>query len=186
MSARAGFAVLGSMPMKTRAFIISLFMIVLAPMALAADGLRALQSLKDARTLDVSAKQFDAASVKDKPVVVAFFTSWCPPCTNEFDEMAKVQAAIADRSVTFIGINLFEAWGGEKDAARMARFIARTRPDFALIEGSPEISAAFGTINRIPTVAVFGADGRETWRFVHERGAAKTYATGDEIIKALQ
>ena len=44
------------MPMKTRAFIISLFMIVLAPVALAADGLRALQSLKDARTLDVSAK----------------------------------------------------------------------------------------------------------------------------------
>jgi len=172
--------------MKTRAFIISLFMIVLAPVALAADGLRALQSLKDARTLDVSAKQFDAASVHGRPVVVAFFASWCPPCINEFEEMAKVQSSIGNRPVTFIGINLFEAWGGEKDLPRMARFIARTSPEFALVEGSPEISAAFGTIDRIPTVAVFGSDGRETWRFVHERGAIKTHATAEEIIKALQ
>ncbi len=172
--------------MKTRAFIISLFMIVLAPMALAADGLRALQSLKDARTLDVSAKQFDAASVHGRPVVVAFFASWCPPCINEFDEMAKVQAAIGDKQVTFIGINLFEVWGSEKDPARMTRFIARTRPNFALVDGDPEISAAFGTIDRIPTVVVFGADGGETWRFVHERGAVKTHATADEIMKALQ
>lgn len=172
--------------MKTRAFIISLFMVVLAPVALAADGLRALQSLKDARTLDVSAKDFEPASVKGKPVVVAFFASWCPPCTNEFDEMAKVRAAIGDRPVTFIGINLFEAWGGEKNPARMARFIARTSPNFALVEGNSEISAAFGTIDRIPTTVVFGADGDETWRFVHERGAVKTHATADEIMKALQ
>ena len=174
------------MPMKTRAFIISLLMFVLAPVALAADGLRALQSLKDARTLDVSAKQFDPASVHGRPVVVAFFASWCPPCIDEFEEMAKVQSSIGDRQVTFVGINLFEAWGGEKDPARMARFIVRTRPNFALVEGDHKISAAFGTIDRIPTVVVFDADGGETWRFVHERGAAKTYATADEIMKALQ
>lgn len=186
MSARTEFAVLGSMPMKTRAFVISLIMIMLAPVALAADGLRALQSLKDARTLVVSAKPFEPASVQDKPVVVAFFASWCPPCTSEFDEMAKVQTAIGDRPVAFIGVNVFEAWGGAKDPARMARFIARTRPEFALIEGGPDISAAFGTIDRIPTVVVFSSDGRETWRFVHERGASKTHATADEIMKALQ
>ncbi len=174
------------MSMKTRAFIISLLMFVLAPVALAADGLRALQSLKDARTLDVSAQQFDAESVTGRPVVVAFFASWCPPCTNEFDEMAKVQASVGDRPVTFIGVNLFEAWGGKKDPARMARFIARTKPGFPLIEGSPEISAAFGTIDRIPTMVVFGANGEENWRFVHERGATKTHATAEEIISALQ
>lgn len=172
--------------MKTRAFIISLLMFVLAPVALAADSFRALQSLKDARSLDVSAKQFDPASVQGRPVVVAFFASWCPPCIDEFEEMAKVQSSIGDRQVTFIGINMFEAWGGEKDPARMARFIARTRPNFALVDGDPEISAAFGTIDRIPTVVVFGAAGHETWRFVHERGAVKTHATADEIIEALQ
>ena len=172
--------------MKSRAFLICLGMLLSAPMALAGEGLRALQSLKNARTLDVSAKLFNSSSVEGKPVVVAFFASWCPPCTNEFDEMARVQKAVGDKPVTFIGINLFEAWGGVKDPARMARFIARTRPDFALVEGNPEISAAFGTIDRIPTMTVFGSDGREIWRFVHERGAAKTHATAEEIIKALE
>jgi hypothetical protein len=68
----------------------------------------------------------------------------------------------------------------------MARFIARTRPKFALIEGNEEISAAFGTIDRIPTMTVFGADGRENWRFVHKRGASKTHATAEEILRALE
>lgn len=172
--------------MKTRAFIISLLMFVLAPVALAADSLRALQSLKDARTLDVSAKQFDPASVQGRPVVVAFFASWCPPCIDEFEEMAKVQSSIGDKEVTFVGINLFEAWGGEKDPARMARFIDRTRPNFALVEGDHNISVAFGSIDRIPTMVVFSADGDETWRFVHERGATKTHAIADEIMQALQ
>lgn len=172
--------------MRSRVFIICLAMALSVPMVLADDGLRALKSLKNARTLDVSAKPFDAASVQGRPVVVAFFASWCPPCTNEFDEMAKVQKSFRDRPVTFLGINLFEAWGGKKDPVRMARFIARTRPDFALIEGNQEISAAFGTIDRIPTMTVFGADGREVWRFVHERGASKTHATAAEIINALK
>ena len=172
--------------MKTRSFIVSLLMIVLAPVALAAQELRALHSLKEARTLDVSAKPFDPQSVQGRPVVVAFFASWCPPCTNEFDEMSKVRASIGDRPVTFVGVNLFEAWGGKKDPARMARFIARTRPAFPLIEGSAEISAAFGTVDRIPTMVVFGPDGRESWRFVHERGASKTHATAAEIIAALK
>ena len=100
--------------------------------------------------------------------------------------MTRVQQAIGARPVTFVGINLFEAWGGAKDPARMARFIARTRPNFALIEGNEEISAAFGTIDRIPTMTVFGAEGREVWRFVHERGASKTHATAEEILRALE
>ena len=100
--------------------------------------------------------------------------------------MAKAKKAIGTRPVTFVGINLFEAWGGVKDPARMARFIARTTPDFALIEGDGGISAAFGSIDRIPTMTVFGADGREVWRFVHERGASKTHATAEEILKALE
>ena len=161
-------------------------MLMSVPMALADDGLRALQSLNNARTLDVSAKHFQSASVHGRPVVVAFFASWCPPCINEFEEMAKVQKVMAEKSVTFVGINLFEAWGGVKDPDRMVRFIARTRPEFPLIAGDLEISTAFGTIDRIPTTMVFGADGREVWRFVHERGASKTHATAAEIIEALQ
>ena len=172
--------------MRVRVILVYVVMLLTTPFVLADDGQRALNSLKGARTLDVSAKKFVADSVQGQPVVVAFFASWCPPCTSEFDEIAKAQKAIGSRPVTFVGINLFEAWGGAKDPARMARFIARTRPSFALIEGTETISAAFGTVDRIPTTTVFGADGREVWRFVHERGATKTHATAEEILQALQ
>jgi len=32
---------------------------------------------------------------------------------------------------------------------------------------------------------VFDAQGRETWRFVHEQGASKMSATSEDILSAL-
>ncbi len=169
--------------MNLRALLICL-MVLLQPAA--AHAGEALSSLAGVRTLDVSPKQFDNANIKGKPVIVAFFASWCPPCIGEFSEISKAQAALSGKDVAFIGVNLFENWSGDSDPARMARFLAKTSPNFPLVQGSEDIAFAFGQVDRIPTLVVFDAAGNETWRFVHARGASKTHATADEIIAALK
>ena len=118
------------------------------------------------------------------PVIVAFFASWCPPCTDEFRHLNRL-AGIEGDGAAIVAINLFEAFGGEKNPARMARFLHRTRPRFPLLDGSGDIRRAFGDIDRIPTVIVYGMSGREVWRFVHERGAEKTHATYEDLTAAL-
>ena len=123
--------------------------------------------------------------LKGKVVVVTFFASWCPPCRNEFKHLNDLVERSGGDRVTVIGINLFEAWGGNKNPARMARFLADTNPKFALIEGSEALRVAFGDVERIPSVIVIGADGREAWRFVHQRGSAKTHATIEDLTTAL-
>lgn len=124
--------------------------------------------------------------LKEQVVVVTFFASWCPPCRNEFKHLNHLLETAGEDRVEVVGINQFEAWGGKKNPARMARFLADTKPQFALIEGSEALRVAFGDVERIPSVIVIGADGKEVWRFVHERGSTKTHATIDDITSALE
>lgn len=119
------------------------------------------------------------------PVVVTFFASWCPPCTDEFKHLNALAADEDLDDGSIVAINLFEDFGGEKNPARMARFIKQTEPQFPLIEGTEEMRVAFGNITRIPTVVVYDRSGKEVWRFIHERDATKTHVTLDELRQAL-
>ena len=140
--------------------------------------------LESARALEGSPKHVEP--LEGRTVVVTFFASWCPPCRDEFRHLNKLSALASGSQVTIVGINQFEAWGGKKNPARMARFLSDTKPEFALIEGSEAMRQAFGNIERIPSVIVFGRNGNELWRFVHERGSNKTHAELDELVDVLR
>lgn len=155
----------------------------------AVSGLSAAD-LDRGRELVLAAKPVAGAAVDDrglsgKPVIVTFFASWCPPCTDEFKALNQVRMRYGADKVGIVAINAFEAWGGRKSPARMARFLARTKPSFAMVEGSDDMLAAFGNIERIPTLIIYDADGREIWRFVHEVDAVKRSATTQEILSVL-
>jgi cytochrome c biogenesis protein CcmG/thiol:disulfide interchange protein DsbE len=124
--------------------------------------------------------------VAGKVTVVTFFASWCPPCRNEFVHLNKVRAEHGGDGLAIVAVNLFENWGGKENPARMARFIGLTKPQFALVRGNEEMRVTFGNIERIPSLIVFDAGGREVWRFVHERGSIKTHATARDIKAALK
>jgi len=121
-----------------------------------------------------------------KPVLVTFFASWCPPCKPEFAHFNEVRGKIPAEQLTIIGINAFEKWGGKDNPLRMKRFLAETKPKFALIIATAKMLKAFGGIERIPTVIVFDGKGKEVWRFVHEEGSDKRFTTTEEILAALK
>lgn len=120
-----------------------------------------------------------------RPIVITFFASWCPPCTTEFEHLNQVRAKLPASQVSIVGINAFENWGGAKHPSRMKRFLARTKPTFSLVQANPALLRAFGDVTRIPTVVVFDATGKQVWRFVHKQGAAKRFATTNDIFSAL-
>ncbi len=121
-----------------------------------------------------------------KPVVVTFFASWCPPCTDEFKALNEVRATYPESKATIVAVNLFEKWGGKENPVRMARFLKRTKPDFYVVKGDKQIAKAFGNIERIPSLVVYDPKGKEVWRFIHLRGAEKMSANAGEIKAALE
>lgn len=133
----------------------------------------------------VAGSLISGVSVTGRVTVVTFFASWCPPCRNEFVHLNKVRGEHGGDSLAIVAVNVFENWGGKENPARMARFIRQTKPQFPLVRGNQEMRVIFGNIERIPSLIVFDADGREVWRFVHERGALKTHATARDIKAAL-
>ena len=121
----------------------------------------------------------------NKPVVVTFFASWCPPCLPEFMTLNALKKHPDAQGVTIIAVNIFEDFAG-MNPARMQRFLGRTNPEFPVVKGSAEIRAAFGNVSRIPTLVVYDKKGRESWRFIHKQGATKMTADLDEIVAALR
>lgn len=134
----------------------------------------------------VQGEKVPAADLEGKSVVVTFFASWCPPCTDEFKALNNVRAEFASKDVSIVAVNLFEKWGGKENPVRMARFLKRTKPQFHVIKGSKKIAKAFGNIERIPSLVVYDPKGKEVWRFIHLRGAKKMSATAEEISAALK
>ncbi len=133
----------------------------------------------------VQGAQVPAQALNNRPVVVTFFASWCPPCTDEFAALNEIRQEFPTDKLTIVAVNLFEKWGGNDNPQRMSRFLKRTKPEFYVIDGSKRIQQAFGNIERIPTLVVYDRQGKEVWRFVHKQGATKMSATAKDIRSAL-
>ncbi|MFN6193323.1 MAG: TlpA disulfide reductase family protein [Planctomycetota bacterium] len=54
---------------------------------------------------DEEMRKLDLFSYRGRPVVLFFWTSWCPACAMSLRHVQKMQQAWADRGVTVIGVN---------------------------------------------------------------------------------
>ncbi len=104
-----------------------------------------------------------------KVVIVTFFASWCPPCREEFVHLKKVYATHRHEGLEIVAVNLFENFDELSDERRLAKYLEATQPGFPVVKGDDAISAAFGTVRRIPTLLVFDRQGRSAFTFVNER-----------------
>lgn len=149
-----------------------------------AGGLDAARALLLAAA-PVNGPALDRDVLTGKPVIVTFFASWCPPCMDEFNTLNQIRDRYPGERLSIVAINAFEAWGGKKNPARMARFLDRTKPTFPMVEATGEILQVFGNVERIPTLIVYDRDGREVWRFVHALDATKMSASLQDIQQVL-
>ena len=129
---------------------------------------------------------FAAGELEDKVVVLTFFAAWCPPCHVEFDYLQQVDAAYPDEDVVILAVNIFEDHFKKNQDARLTGFLAKKAPSFRILGEGEQVGPLFNEISRIPTLYVFGRDGKAVEHFIHARGAKKTHATFEEIDAAVR
>ena len=121
-----------------------------------------------------------------KVVLVTFFASWCGPCRVELDHLQSVKMIYGDRGVEVVAVNLFEDFDDLSDQRRLAAYLDLLDPDFPVVRGDDAISAAFGTVRRIPTLYVFDRQGRFVTRFTNARGGQQSSPNFEGISAAIE
>jgi len=62
----------------------------------------------DFRLLDLEGKEVSLAALKGKPVILFFWTTWCPYCRGELKELNDKQAELSRTNTQVLAINIEE------------------------------------------------------------------------------
>jgi thiol-disulfide isomerase/thioredoxin len=94
-----------------------------------------------------------------RAALVSLWATWCGPCIQEAQHLAKLRTAHAPEKLGIIGINVDK----NRDEQKIARFLKQGKVNYAQFRGDPEATyIAFGgslpiTLPRLYVFSAFGA-----------------------------
>ena len=97
---------------------------------------------------------------KNKPLVLNFWASWCPPCRDETPGMERIWRKYEDQGVVILGINVQD---GEKEAQRYISEFGVTFSNALDLDGS--ITVDYG-VTGLPVTFFIDNDSVVTGRWV--------------------
>jgi cytochrome c biogenesis protein CcmG/thiol:disulfide interchange protein DsbE len=105
-------------------------------------------------------KIFSLADLSDRPIVINFWASWCPPCREEAALLERTWRAYKNRGVIFLGVDVQDR---EKDALNYIRKFDITYPNGP--DPTGEISIDYG-VSGLPVTFFISGKGEIVRRHV--------------------
>ena len=115
----------------------------------------------DFELADASGKLWSLHALRDKPVLVSFWATWCPPCVQEMPSLEAMARRLGDRA-TILAVSVDENW----DAIR--KFFPHGTPLTVLLDPSKAVPASFGT-SQFPESFLVDPSGHVRYAFINQR-----------------
>lgn len=108
-------------------------------------------------------------------VLLSFWAKWCGRCSDQLQELERLQKQYAGRGVRIVTVNIDSDAGALRDAASQADLVA-------LHDGDQSVARQY-ELSHLPLTVLLDAHG--TVRYVHEKYAGGDAALYDEELAAL-
>lgn len=103
---------------------------------------------------DLKGKEVRLSDYKGKPMIICFWTTWCPYCRREIQRLNKIYSELDLSGIELIAINVSER------EAKVTRFLKSNPVDFKiLLDKDGECAFSYGIIG-IPTYLLIDREGR--------------------------
>ena len=113
----------------------------------------ALAELPDLTITDLDGRPLTRADLAGRPVLVEFWATWCPPCRSTLGWLGDLKRRHGDRlAVVAIAV--------QSEEPEVRKVVADLKLPIVWAIGTPELGRAFGDVSAVPTLFLFGADGR--------------------------
>lgn len=101
------------------------------------------------------------ADLRNKPVILDFWATWCGPCRNSMPHLNDIQARYGTRGLTVIGLSV-----DENGPAPVKRFALQTGMKFTVAMANDDVLDAYGPIRSIPTTFFINRKGEVVRRVI--------------------
>lgn len=112
-----------------------------------------LTELPDFTMIDLQGNRISTTELAGKVVLIEFWATWCPPCHKTLSWLTEIRPKYSE-SVVILAVSVESL---EADVRKLAT--AKKLP-FPIIFGKKEQVLPFGNLTAVPTMYVFGKDGR--------------------------
>jgi thiol-disulfide isomerase/thioredoxin len=111
-----------------------------------------IATLPDFTAQTIGGTELSSRDFAGRVLVVDFWATWCPPCRGTLTWLESVKKQYGNRvTVVIVAVD------SPADAVRQ---LTVTHPQFVSVNATPAIARAFGDVTALPTLFVFGRDGR--------------------------
>jgi len=148
-------------------FIVSLFIgCIMATAVLAVQTLAPVPGnimAPDFTLLDTNGKTHSLSDYRGRPVIINFWTTWCPPCREELPSMNRAWHLLEEEGIAMLAINMGE------DEDTIFIFSADYPTDFpVLMDKSGDVIEQW-PVKGLPTTYVIAPDGTIAYRAIGSR-----------------
>jgi cytochrome c biogenesis protein CcmG/thiol:disulfide interchange protein DsbE len=150
---------------------------IAACQALRPDPLPAALATGDAPDFELpdgEGRNITLSSQRGHPVVLNFWATWCPPCTEEMPSMETLAAGLAGSDIRTLAVSVDDDWKVVK------QFFTRGTRLGVLLDVSKEVPKRYGT-DKYPETYFIDAKGRVRHYFINKRDWSRP-----EVIACLE